>query len=98
MIGDGIIYTSSGFEEPTIRAIRTGGQGDVTKTHIAWEQKKGVPALPSLLYVKPFLYTITRDNILHCVEASTGDIVWQRRLNGLKLIFTDLRFVSILSI
>ena len=82
VLGEGLIFTSSGFEEPTIRAIRTGGVGDVTETHIAWEQTKGVPALPSLLYVKPYLYSITRDNILHCIEATSGDIVWLKRLEG----------------
>ncbi len=82
VLGEGLIFTSSGFEEPTIRAIRTGGVGDVTKTHIAWEQERGVPALPSFLYVKPYLYSITRDNILHCIEASSGDIVWLKRLDG----------------
>ncbi|MEM7561071.1 MAG: PQQ-binding-like beta-propeller repeat protein, partial [Planctomycetota bacterium] len=82
VVGGGLIFTSSGFEEPTIRAIRPGGKGDVTKTHIAWEQKRGVPALPSFLYVAPHLYSITRDNILHCLAAETGDIVWQKRLEG----------------
>lgn len=82
VLGEGMIFTSSGFEEPTIRAIRTGGVGDVTETHIAWEQTKGVPALPSFLYVKPHLYSITRDNILHCIEASTGNIIWLKRLDG----------------
>ena len=81
-IGEEMIFTSSGFEEPTIRAIRIGGKGDVTESHIAWEQTKGVPAIPSLLYVDPYLYTITRDNILHCIEASSGDIVWVKRLEG----------------
>ncbi|MEX0818319.1 MAG: PQQ-binding-like beta-propeller repeat protein, partial [Pirellulaceae bacterium] len=82
VVGEGLIFTSSGFEEPTIRAIRPGGEGDITKTHIAWEQKKGVPVLASPLYVHPHLYTITRDNILHCIEGSTGEIVWLQRLNG----------------
>ena len=82
VIGDGVLYTSSGFEAPTIRAIRLGGSGDVTKTHIEWELKKGVPALASLLYLKPYLYTITRDNILHCIEAKKGEIVWMKRLEG----------------
>ena len=81
-VGEGMIFTSSGFEEPTIRAIRLGGKGDVTQSHIAWEQKRGVPAIPSLLYVAPHLYTITRDNILHCLQASTGEIVWAKRLPG----------------
>lgn len=82
VFGDGLLYTSSGFEAPTIRAIRLGGEGDVTETHIAWEQKKGVPALASPLYVAPYLYTITRDNILHCIDAATGEIVWLERLEG----------------
>jgi outer membrane protein assembly factor BamB len=82
VVGDGMIYTSSGFEEPTIRAIRLGGEGDVTETHIAWEQKKGVPALASPIYVPPYLYTISRENILHCIDAATGDIVWLERLRG----------------
>lgn len=82
VLGNGLIFTSSGFEAPTIRAIRPGGTGDVTDTHIAWEQKKGVPALASLLYVRPYLYTITRDNILHCIEGDSGSIVWVKRLTG----------------
>lgn len=82
VVGEGLIFTSSGFEEPTIRAIRMGGKGEVTETHIAWETKKGVPAIPSLLYVKPYLYSITRDNVLHCVESSTGNIAWVQRLPG----------------
>lgn len=82
VVGERLIFTSSGFEEPTIRAIRLGGVGDITETHIAWEQTKGVPALPSLLYVSPYLYSITRDNILHCIEASSGEIVWLKRLCG----------------
>ena len=82
VLGDELIYTSSGFEEPTIRAIRLGGKGDVTGSHIAWEQTKGVPALPSFLYVKPHLYSITRDNIMHCIDATSGEIVWLERLEG----------------
>ena len=82
VLGEGLIFTSSGFEEPTIRAIRPGGEGDVTKSHIAWEQKRGVPVLASPLYVRPHLYTITRDNILHCIEAASGDVVWMKRLTG----------------
>ena len=82
VVGEGLIFTSSGFEAPTTRAIKLGGQGDITKSHIAWEQTKGVSALASLLYVKPYVYSITRDNILHCLKASSGDIVWMKRLEG----------------
>lgn len=82
VVGDGLIYTSSGFEAPTLRAIRLGGKGDITETHIAWEQKRGVAALASLLYIKPYLYSISRDNVLHCLQASSGEVVWMKRLTG----------------
>ena len=81
-LGEGLICTSSGFEAPTIRAIRPGGKGDATESHIQWEQTRGVPALVSLIYVDSLLYTITRDNIMHCLEAKTGDIIWKQRLKG----------------
>ena len=82
VVGNGLLYTSSGFEAPTLRAIRLGGKGDVTNTHIVWEQKSGVAALSSLLYIEPHLYSISRDNILHCLKAASGEIVWRQRLDG----------------
>jgi outer membrane protein assembly factor BamB len=80
--GDGLIYASSGFEKTTLRAVRTGGRGDVTQTHVAWEQKKGVPTQSSLLYVSPHLFAITDGGIATCYEGKTGEIVWQERVGG----------------
>ncbi|MHC4681283.1 MAG: outer membrane protein assembly factor BamB family protein [Planctomycetota bacterium] len=36
VIGEGLVFTTSGFGESTIRVVSTGGEGDVTDTHIAW--------------------------------------------------------------
>ncbi len=82
VIGGGLIFTGSGFEKPTIRAVRPGGKGDVTKTHIAWEQTKGVPSVPSFIYHKPYLFTITDGGVASCLKADTGEIVWQDRIGG----------------
>lgn len=81
-MGDGLIFTSSGFEKTTIRTVRTDGKGDVTATHIAWEQRKGAPTQPSLLYVKPYLYAITDGGIAHCYQGANGEIVWEERVGG----------------
>lgn len=80
--GDGLVFTSSGFEKSTLRAVKLGGKGDVTKTHIAWEERKGVPTQPSLLYVKPHLYAITDGGIAHCYKAENGQMVWEERIGG----------------
>ncbi|MEW6160740.1 MAG: PQQ-binding-like beta-propeller repeat protein, partial [Verrucomicrobiota bacterium] len=82
VIGDGLIFAASGFEKTTLRAIRPGGKGDVTATHIVWEQKKGVPTQPSLVYVRPHLFAITDGGVATCYKADSGDIVWQERVGG----------------
>jgi outer membrane protein assembly factor BamB len=80
--GDGLVFTASGFGKPTLRTVRPGGTGDVTKTNIAWEQRKGSPTQSSLLYVKPHLYTFGEGGIATCYRADSGEIVWQERIGG----------------
>jgi outer membrane protein assembly factor BamB len=82
VIGEGMIFAASGFEKTTLRGIRTGGKGDCTATHIAWEQKKAVPTQASLLYVKPFIYGITDGGIASCFKSENGEVVWQERVGG----------------
>ena len=82
VIGDGLIFTTSGFGDPAIRAVRTGGQGDVTGTHIAWTSADDVPKVPSMLYVKPFLFLVTEVGVAKCLKAGTGEVLWRERLGG----------------
>lgn len=82
VIGDGLIFTTSGFGESAMRAIRTGGKGDVTKTHIAWESEEDVSKVPSMLYVRPFLFLVTDTGVAKCLRASTGEEIWRNRLGG----------------
>jgi len=82
VIGDGLIFATSGFGDPTIRAIRTGGKGNVTKTHIAWESTNDVSKIPSMLYIKPFLFLVTEAGVVKCLKAATGEIIWRNRLGG----------------
>ncbi len=80
VIGDGLIFTTSGFGDSTIRAVRTGGKGDVTKTHIAWESTDDVSKIPSMLYVRPFLFLVTETGVAKCLRAETGEVLWRERL------------------
>lgn len=87
VIGDGLIFTTSGFGRPTIRAIRIPakagtGKGDVTHSHIAWESTDDVPMVPSMLYVKPYLFLITEGGVAKCLDAATGEVLWRNRLAG----------------
>ena len=80
VIGDGVIYSSPTDRAP-VRAVRPDGQDNCTETHIAWEQGSYTPMISSFLYAKPFLYTCP-DNRICCLNASTGEFLWQLRLRA----------------
>ena len=50
--GQGLVFTSSGYGSPAIRALRPDGHDDVTGTHIAWESRANVPLMPSFVYAE----------------------------------------------
>jgi outer membrane protein assembly factor BamB len=80
IVGHGLVFTSSGRAGPTL-AIRPGGNGDVTATHLAWSTPKGSPFVPSGIIVGDLLYLINdMQSILTVYEAATGTLVYQGRL------------------
>jgi len=80
--GDGLAFATSGFRQETILAVRLGGRGDVTPTHVTWRVTDAVPHVPSMLYVSPRLYSITDQGILNCLQGATGEVLWRQRLPG----------------
>jgi hypothetical protein len=46
VVGHDLVFCSSGRSGPTL-AIRPGGSGDVTSTHVVWSSPKGSPFVPS---------------------------------------------------
>ena len=80
VVGHGFVFASSGRAGPTL-AIRPGGSGDVTTTHVAWRSPKGSPFVPSGIVVGDLLYLINdMQSILTVFEAATGTLVYQSRL------------------
>jgi outer membrane protein assembly factor BamB len=63
-------------------AIRPTGQGDVTDSHVAWQEKRGAPHNPSPLLVDDYLYTVSDGGVLTCRTAKNGEQVWQHRISG----------------
>lgn len=84
VVGDGLMFTSSGFEAETIRTFRLDGnmQGDVTATHVVWESKHSVPIMPSFLYHDGLLFTLKETGIVQCLNAADGNLIWRQRLDG----------------
>jgi len=83
VVGEGMIFASSGRAGPTL-AIRPGGSGDVTATHVVWQERKGSPFVPSAVLHDGLLYLINDIvGVATCYEATTGRVVWQERLTEL---------------
>ena len=79
-VGHGLVFCASGRAGPTL-AIRPGGSGDVTDTHVEWSTSRGSPFVPSPLVHGDYLYTVNdMASIVTCFEAATGTVMWQERL------------------
>lgn len=62
-------------------AIRPGGTGEVTGTHVAWSTPRGSPFVPSAIAVDGLLYLINdMQSILTVYDAQTGALAYQGRL------------------
>lgn len=83
VIGEGLVFTAGGWSgKETIKAFKIGGSGDQGETRLVWEQKKGMPKVPSMLYLAPYLYAVTDGGIASCLKAATGEMLWQERIGG----------------
>ena len=82
VFGHGLVFIATGFQEPSLIAVRPDGSGDVTRTHIAWTLKRGAPLTPSPLLVGDELYLVNDGGIATAVDAKTGTVIWQQRLLG----------------
>ena len=80
--GHGMVFFSSGFDRATVLAVKLGGRGDITESHLAWRKTTGAPHTPSMLVVDDELYFVSDGGIASCVDARTGTIHWQERLGG----------------
>src|SRR5687767_1992319 len=71
VFGLGLVFICTGFQQPSLLAVRPDGRGEVTKTHIAWSLKRGVPLTPSPLLVGEEIYLISDNGIATCLDART---------------------------
>ena len=82
VFGHGLLFIATGFQQPTLIAVRADGRGDVTDTHVAWTLTRGAPFTPSPLLVGDELFVISDLGVLTCVDAKTGKVHWQERIGG----------------
>jgi outer membrane protein assembly factor BamB len=82
VVGKGLVFISSGYDQPEFYAVKVDGTGDVTESHLGWNMKKAAPLNPSPLLVGDELYLISDNGIATCLDAVSGTKHWQERIGG----------------
>lgn len=72
----GLVLVSSAWPVRILVAIKPDGQGDVTRSHVTWQTKKGAYYVPSPVCTDDYLFTTMTTGELHCIEIATGKTVW----------------------
>ena len=80
---DGVVYMSRGYRSGPYMAIRPGGRGDISSSHVVWQVSTGAPYISSLVYDGGLLYMANDVGALTAVDAATGAKVWQERVDGI---------------
>ncbi len=82
VVGNGMVYFCTGYWTPTLVAVRTGGHGDVTDSHMVYRMRHSVPHTPSPLLIGKHIYFVSDQGVLTCADALTGVELWRERLGG----------------
>lgn len=78
----GLTFVSSGYNTPTLYALKLDGRGELTDDYVAWKITKGAPRNSSPLVAGNELYMVSDNGIITCMDAQTGRQHWQERLGG----------------
>ena len=73
---------SVGRGKPLLLAIRAGGVGDISESHIDWQLHRGIPEIPSPIYFDSRLYLVRKGGLLNAVDSADGSFIFRERLDG----------------
>ena len=72
IVGDLIVAPS---RVNPLAALRPGGSGDVSGTHVAWTFQRG-PDVPTPVSDGTYLYVVGDNGVVHCLDPKTGAIIY----------------------
>lgn len=76
------VYAVSGRKGNSLKIRLDGATGDLTNTHVVWRKPRGAPFTPSGVVYDGRYYLIDDDGLGTCLDAKTGDLLWQERMGG----------------
>lgn len=75
-----LFIASNGPGGNIIMAIKPGGRGNITGSHVAWRYERSAPYVPSPVVVGDYLFAVKNGGVMTCLDARTGAQIWQERL------------------
>jgi outer membrane protein assembly factor BamB len=83
-IGDGVLV-ATGHLVPagtTVMAVKLGGSGDVTEANRLWQTKLPKECIGSGVITGGFVYLVSENGFLVCLDLKSGEKKWENRLPG----------------
>ena len=77
---DGIVYAIGGRTPNGALAVRAGGRGDVTSSHVVWKLGKGSNVPSPILHEGHLYFAHENLGIVYCLNATSGEVVYEERL------------------
>jgi len=76
------LFRSRRASRNAIFAVKLGGSGDVTDTHLLWQFEKSLPDVPSPLVYKDVVFLVRSGGIATTLNAQTGKGLKEARITG----------------
>lgn len=73
-------FLTAGFPTHHVMAIKPGGSGDVTNSHVTWHVTDAKSYVPSPVIAGGLLFVADDRGIAHCFDTRTGERIWRERL------------------
>lgn len=77
---DWLYYSLRRTSSNSAMAVKLGGRGDVTGSHVMWRYDKALPDVPGVLLYRGVLYLVRNGGILQTLDPATGKLLKQGRL------------------
>jgi outer membrane protein assembly factor BamB len=79
-----VLLAATAKSENVMVAVKPGGEGDITDTHVAWKFNRGLPYVPSPLYYDGRVYLVKDGGMMSSFNAKTGEPFYvQQRLDAI---------------
>ena len=80
IVHGGLVYAFGG-KPNVLLAVRPGGSGDVSESHVVWRASGVGSGITSPVFYEGLIYTVDESGVAGCVDAESGEVLYRERLS-----------------